>query len=65
MIEIYKLLGIILVITGAVDMIILPRIIARAKGDANTPIVTAAIWVMALATMIAGGLCFFGVFGTF
>jgi hypothetical protein len=65
MIEIYKLLGIILVITGAVDMIILPRIIARAKGDKNTPFVTSLIWIMALGTMVAGGLCFFGIFGTF
>lgn len=65
MIEIYKILGIILVVTGAVDMIILPRIIARAKGDKNTPFATALIWVIALGTMIAGGLCYFGVFGTF
>ncbi len=65
MIEIYKLLGIILVATGAVDMIILPRIIARAKGEKNTPFVTTIIWIMALGTMVAGGLCFFGVFGTF
>jgi len=65
MIEIYKLLGIILIITGAVDIIILPRIIARAKGDKNPPFVTGLIWFMALGTMIAGALCFFGVFGTF
>jgi hypothetical protein len=65
MIEIYKLLGIILVITGAVDMIILPRIIARAKGDKNTPLVTTLIWVIAFGTMIVGGLCYFGIFGTF
>lgn len=65
MIEIYKLLGIILVITGAVDMIILPRILARAKGDQNTPFVTTLIWIMALATMIAGALSFLGVFGKF
>jgi hypothetical protein len=65
MIEIYKLLGIILVLTGAVDMVILPRIIARAKGDKNTPLVTTLIWVVALGTMIVGGLCYFGIFGTF
>jgi len=65
MIEIYKLLGIILVATGAVDIVVLPRILSKAKGDANSPFVTAVIWIMALATMVAGALCFFGVFGTF
>ncbi len=65
MIEIYKLLGIILVITGAVDMVIMPKILARARGDQNAPLVTTIIWVVALGTMVAGGLCYFGVFGTF
>ncbi len=65
MLETHKLLGIILIITGTFDMVVLPRILARAKGESNPPFVTAIVWVMALATMIAGLLCFIGVFGTF
>jgi len=65
MFETYKILGVILVATGAVDMIVLPRIIARAKGEKNSPFVTTLIWIVALATMVVGGLCFFGTFGTF
>jgi len=62
--EMYKLLGVILVCTGVFDMVVLPRIITKRMTE-NTQIVTAAIWVAALVTMAAGAACFFGVFGEF
>jgi hypothetical protein len=65
MIETYKLLGIILIATGIVDMVVLPRILARVREEKGTPLVTSVIWVVALGTMIVGLLCFLGVFGTF
>jgi hypothetical protein len=65
MIATYKLLGIILVATGIVDIVILPKILAKAKGDANTTVLTAIVWIMAVVTMIAGLLCFLGIFGIF
>jgi len=62
--EMYKILGIILVVTGVFDMVVLPRIITQRMTE-NTQVVTAAIWVAALMTMAAGAACFFGVFGEF
>ena len=62
--EMYKLLGIILVCTGVFDMVVLPRIITKRMTE-NTQVVTAAIWFAAFLTMAAGAACFFGVFGEF
>ena len=62
--EVYKILGIVLVVTGLFDMVVLPRIITGRMTE-NTQLVTAAIWVAAFLTMAAGAACFFGVFGEF
>ena len=63
--EFYKIVGILLVAVGAFDMIVIPRLLTRAKEVKKTPIVTSIIWISALVTMLFGLLCFFGVFGEF
>ncbi len=63
--EFYKILGVLLIAIGAFDMVVLPRLLARAKEVKKTPIVTSIIWIFALVTMLFGLLCFFGVFGEF
>ena len=61
--EMYKIIGIILVITGVVDIIVLPRIFSRL--EKNSTLITAIVWLFAVTTIILGTLCLLGKFGEF
>jgi len=65
MVGISKLAGIILVVMGAVEMVVLPRILTKGKDENAARVVGTVVWLSSLATVVIGVLFFLGVFGEF
>ena len=65
MIEVYQIVGIVLVVSGFFDIVVLPRIITRARGEALPSFVTTIIWFFGLATIFIGVLFYLNVFDLF
>lgn len=66
MIEMYQILGIALVVSGFFDIVVLPRIITRTRGEAPPLFATTTIiWLIGLATILVGVLIYLNVFDIF
>jgi len=65
MIEMYQIIGIVLVVSGFFDIIVLPRIIARTRGKALPSFASSIIWLIGLATILVGILIYLRILDIF
>lgn len=63
--DLYKIVGIILVATGFFDIVVMARVLERARGERLPSLITAAIWTTGVLTIVIGSLLYLGIFGKF
>jgi hypothetical protein len=63
--DLNKIVGIVLVASGFFDIVVLVKILERARGEGLPSFITAAIWITGVLTIIIGSLLYLGVFGKF
>ena len=63
--ELYKIVGIILVASGFFDIVVLTRVLERARGERLSSLIKAAIWITGVITIVIGSLLYLGIFGEF